>query len=110
MCTYISSDVVLANLLMYSSKSDIGVDFKDIEDYCNQLQIALLESDEVIVKSVSFQINDEELEINLRAYPDFFKRFLGKYYKGINFRNMQIIDELSSQPIRNILRLTAEKI
>lgn len=110
MCIHIGCDVVLANLLMYSPNFDDGIDFSDIEKYCGIVQENLLESRLVKVESVSFQVNDDELESNLRAYPAFFKRFSGRYYRGTPLNSADEFNELFSTPIREILVSAARKI
>lgn len=109
MCTHIGSDVILANLLIYSQKADYGIDYDDIEDYCKKLQAILLKSDEVKVRSVSFQVNDRELDFCLRSYPMYFKRFLGRYYRGIRLCNINNLIGLSSAPLNDIMRKVAQE-
>lgn len=108
MCIHLSSEIVLANLLVYSSKSKIGIDYDDIEEYCNRVQAELLKN--TVAKSVSFLINSKELEINLRTYPNCFKRFMGKYYRGINLKDTKAFEELNSKAINDILRLIAQSM
>lgn len=82
---YIGSEVILSNLLSYYPKSSEGIDFLEIEKYCNAIKKAIANDENSNANFISFRLNDDELENNLRLYPGVFKKFMDKYYKGKNF-------------------------
>lgn len=111
MCTYIGSDVVLANLLYYSKEKN-GVTFSDIENYCQRIKSAIAKLDTSHTQFVSFQINDASLAGDLKTYPKLFKHFSGKYYMGseLNTNNIRQFKYRLSPEMNEIMRREAEKI
>ena len=106
MCVYVGSDVVLANLLYYSPNAEEGIDFTDIEEYCYRIKNAIINNSHRI-KFISFQVNDYQLNYSLRSYPDYFKKFLGKYYKGIDL-DIRCFENRVTPEMSTILRTVAE--
>lgn len=107
MCIRMNSDVILANLLLYSPKADNGIDINDINNYCDKLRTKLLEES----KSVAFHINNNELDFSLRSHPRYFKRFCGKYYKGLQLEYSNIFENLISDPdVKKIMKSTAMEV
>ena len=107
MCIHMNSDVILANLLLYSPKANDGIDVNDINNYCNKLWAKLHKES----KSVSFHINNNELEFSVRSRPRYFKKFCGKYYKGLQLEYLNIFENLVSDPdVKGLMKSIAEEV
>lgn len=109
MCTYINSNVVLANLLLYSQKAERGVAVRDIEVYCSKVKDALFADKNESTRSVLFLVNAQELNSSLYTYPTCFRQFAGRYYKGIGLFD-GMFDCFMSESVRRIMRSVAEQI
>lgn len=106
MCVYIGSDVVLANLLYYSTNAEEGVSFADIEEYCGRVKDTIRKN-AYQIDLISFQIDNYQLNYSLRLYPNYFKKFVGKYYKGNDLDIEYFKGRLNSE-MNIILRSVAE--
>lgn len=82
MSYYISSDVLLANLLFYSPRAKkAGVSFNELKDYCNGIKEELLQTGYCSKNDyISFNMSRNELKEDLRLYPDEFYEFQNRYY------------------------------
>lgn len=106
----IDCDIILANLLLYSKKAYYGISFNDIEDYCNKLQVALLENDKIKLKSISFQIYSQDVDFCLRKYPMYFNWFSGRFYKGYHLVDLKKFYNVSNILLKDIMKLIAQKM
>lgn len=109
MCTYINSNVVLANLLLYSKKAEVGVAVRDIEFYCNKVRDALFADKETLTGCVLFLVNAQELNASLYTYPTCFRQFAGRYYKGNGLLDACMFDSFMNEPVRRIMKRVAEQ-
>ncbi len=110
MCTYIDSNMVLANLLLYSKRAERGVAVRDIEFYCSKVKDALFEDKEESTGSVLFLVSAQELNSSLYAFPNCFRQFAGRYYRGLDLFDVDMFDGFVSEPVRRIMRSVAEQI
>lgn len=109
MCMYIGSEVLLSNLLNYYPKSNEGIDFSEIEKYCIAIKEAIANDENSSANFISFRLNDDELESNLRLYPGVFKKFMDKYYKGKNFNGYNF-DSRVRPEISLVMKRTASTL
>lgn len=109
MCTYIGSDVILANLLCYSPDVQDGVTYSDIETYCKKIKEIIAKDKTSNIRSISFGVSDPQLDVSLRVYPNYFKRFIGKYYRGIDFQ-MKPFEYRVDNKMKEIMKEAAENM
>ena len=92
MCLYVSSEVVLANLL---SKKN-GATSEEISSYCKQLREALNEHGHD--RAVYINVNEQEIDHALSKYCKEFRLFQGRYFMndGVNIArfNARFDDEV----------------
>lgn len=86
MSYYISSDILLANLLFYSPKAKkAGVSFNELKDYCAGIKKELIQVGCSKNDYISFNMSRDDLNEDLRLYPDEFYEFQNRYY-GLDIR------------------------
>lgn len=83
--TFIGADIILANLLSYSPKADNGISEADIADYCQRITEKIMQSDKFNDKVFHFSVSEESLDEFVNVYPEYFKKFLNKYYRVADF-------------------------
>jgi len=88
MCIYISSEVILANLLSFYSNKNKGVTSKDVEMFCERFKKALLTINNLESQFVFFDINPHSLDKAI-WYNKEFRKFQGRYFsnKAININH-----------------------
>lgn len=92
MCHYISSDVLLANLLFYSKSAQVtGVSYSELKKYCEKIKQELINVGCNKNDYILFNLNRDELNEDILLHPDSFYKFQHKYYgldiKIDNFEN-----------------------
>ena len=108
MCMYIRREVLLAHLLNFHPKaiSGEGIDFSDIEKYCDKIKKNLFQATKHSTDYVYFGINANTLGSELKVYPEHFRVFMGKFYKGEGF-NINYFSFLVDNNLRKILEKSA---
>lgn len=85
MCMYLSSEIVLANLLDCYEQSDDGVDLRLIHNYCQNIKERLAAQTAHSTGYIIFQVDSIDIDKDLQYFPKHFYKFMGRYYKGKNF-------------------------
>lgn len=107
MCKFIGSEVILANVLDADVEDD-GVTYRDLAAYCERVKDRLAEEAERNGSDacVAFDLSDRALAEDLSRYPEMFRCFAGKYYRGIDFQ-LSRFRGYTSADLRRILKEAA---
>lgn len=106
--TFIGADIVLANLLSYSPKADDGISKADIADYCQRITEEITQSDKFNDKVFHFSVSEESLDEFVNVYPEYFKKFLNKYYRVADF-NIKYFERRVDSKAIEVMRLAAKQ-
>lgn len=98
MCTYVGSDVVLANLLSVKDE-DQGVNMKDVMKYCNQVMVEISNMKNDKRQYFYFDIYSDSVDEAVNSYKLIFDKFAGKIYRknniNLEYFNSRYPSELS---------------